>query len=620
MIARLTRPLAVLLACAACTAVQAQWVSQSFTLGAGWNAIYLEVSPAAHLTAAQVLVTQPADAIERVWMWVPPGASDVADQPTSDDTRWRVWIPSGDANSVANSTFRVEGGRTYLIKTTLSGGQTATLTIVGTPSGEKQRTLVGLNLFGFRVDGSGQATFGSYLAPSGAFDTDPGTAGHQLQIYSIDPATGGPVPIANAATTPIVQGRAYWVRAVAAVEYDGPLSVDVRSLAGVTYGVTGDEHRFDVENLSSTPKSVTLAYAASLTPPAGTPTLPNDAGGAIPLLYRQYVGGQTLFQRSPLALGGQVPPIALSAVSDGNNRRRILWINCNRGGRSMATVDPATGLGSMYQGLLTITDGAGFRRWIAVTAEVAGQAGLYVGYVTLNSAQWVQADARILTVPREQVNYGSGEPTDVPGVDDNPASDNDNTRLRPTAQTFTFPVLVHFDGVSTYKLLTQATLMHNPGDENTPGHSVIVTPACTSCGDLLPGGLAGSEGFKQRFATAAFSFAGDLTLQGGFGSTLELAAPIVIAPTDPLNPFRHKFHPSHDVALGGTVYQVTRSPRFLFTCPPEGSTGEPPGMGDRVLRGCYEETFTGLHKRSITVGGRFELRRVSNIAVLNDGR
>jgi hypothetical protein len=91
----------------------------------------------------------------------------------------------------------------------------------------------------------------------------------------------------------------------------------------------------------------------------------------------------------------------------------------------------------------------------------------------------------------------------------------------------------------------------------------------------------------------------------------------VIAPDDPLNPFRHKFHPDHDDP--SESYEVTRNIALEFTSN-VAEASLMAGWGDTDIGGVYREVLTGLHKQEIHVKGTFLLHRISQIGQLNDGR
>ena len=56
--------------------------------------------------------------------------------------------------------------------------------------------------------------------------------------------------------------------------------------------------------------------------------------------------------------------------------------------------------------------------------------------------------------------------------------------------------------------------------------------------------------------------------------------------------------------------------RLIFAVDdPLGAT--PPGWGETIVGGFFEESITGLHKNAIFTSGQFRLRRISSVPVLN---
>jgi hypothetical protein len=54
--------------CAFVAPVQAQWITQSLDLKAGWNAVYLHVD-ASHETLDTLVGADQANPIQEIWMW-----------------------------------------------------------------------------------------------------------------------------------------------------------------------------------------------------------------------------------------------------------------------------------------------------------------------------------------------------------------------------------------------------------------------------------------------------------------------------------------------------------------------------------------------------------------------
>ncbi len=209
-------------------------------------------------------------------------------------------------------------------------------------------------------------------------------------------------------------------------------------------------------------------------------------------------------------------------------------------------------------------------------------------------------------------------------VDGTCSADLDRVQLRPVSFELDFPVIMHLSDAGEYKMLTEVALLETPEE-----HLVLATPDCSSkvCDGLDGAMTVNGQPFARRISTAAFSFENDLSFDASGSFASALAGSTIIAPDDPLNPFRHKFHPDHDCldrlgqplqgdALDSECFQINRSFVFAFEAvPPNGRSVL--DWGDSVLGGVYTEQVQGLHKETITAAGRFEMHRVSTIGALN---
>lgn len=609
--------------------VRGQILQQQFSLQPGWNTVFLEVDPVPS-AANTVFVTTPANAIERVWTWRP--ASDDArwnvinpeDPNLSADTQtaWRLWLPPTNPTVFLSSLLDVSGGQVYLISCT----QAATLTVRGVPDDTKTRWQPGFNVAGFYVD-QAPPSFQTYLAPSAPH------AG--AKVFTLG-ASGALTAVANL-STPITAGRGFWVSCGAFTTYDGPLSINPLSLSGLIYNRFAAEKSLQFENLASAARTVTMDFSPSAAPP---PTHPANAG-PVPLRYRAYsLATPAVYELNPLS---QAQPATFQVEAGGEQGAvEFVQVSVARAGLAPAVLDPNGG-GSTYQSLLAVRDGQGFRRWLPVAAEVGGRAGLYVGTVEVDRVAWVQADARIVGAPPPGDPYLQNDPN----VPTNPNPDTGSTtEPRKTPWSFEFPIIVHFDGAGNYRLLSEVAILYKPAAGGEPGRYVLATPSCDGCDALRAGSLIDGEPFGPRIASANFSFRDDLvpaTVNGGFDG--QIVFETVVSKDDRLNPFLHRFHPDHDGDRPGEVFDIRRTITLNFSCPPETGVSTSPGAGDSRLRGCYQETIggvfecsdepvvsipcpdnpnneykyiPGLHKRDINVSGRFDLRRVTDIAALNN--
>jgi hypothetical protein len=152
-------------------------------------------------------------------------------------------------------------------------------------------------------------------------------------------------------------------------------------------------------------------------------------------------------------------------------------------------------------------------------------------------------------------------------------------------------------------------------DEETPGRI-----------SLLPS-YTGADG--ARTTSAAFSIQEPVLSSGNFTDSLNFA--IAIDYQDPLNPFKHKYHPDHDNLDAKFIpidpdavppymwesYDVRRDIELEFTDLPPIDTmtdtttlAQSVGWGSEMWGGYYREVIKGLHKNDITVSGIFIIRHV----------
>lgn len=652
----ITRIVVVLVLTAAAPA-RAQWIQRDIPLVPGWNSVFLDVDPAlehADDLFAGLPVHEVWSPTQRADLTALPACAD-PDDPTCTpaiETEWDVWTPPLDPHRVVTNLRIIRGGRVYLIR----ASSATTLSLVGRPHGGTHPWRAGYNLRGAYVEsGDDAATFEDY------FRGAPAVLGSS--IYRITP-TGSLTAIGNPKAERIASATGYWFLAPAGMEYDGPVAIDPATLRGVDFARSSIAHDLRLINLASVPASVHVQRTEGENAALVDPLLPSRAG-AVPLSWQRYRDGTADGAIEWTALG--TIDLALAAKS-GEGASYDVRIAVERMGLAPAAID-AEGGGSQYESLLEVRDGRGFLRRVPVAAQVAGSAltvatnggiaasaGLYQGVVRVNEVQWVSAGARVWTNedPSNPVfaedgrcfgGAADGSPCEgdekcpggacsgycIGGASDGAAciaatdcpggrcsAESDSASLRPTASEFTFPVLVHLADDGSYHLLTEVALLWEPpsGAEGEAGRFVLATPACdpAACDALEAGSVQDGEPFVRRIGTAAFSFPGDLPMSGSFADAL--GAICDIAPDDPLNPFRHKYHPDHDCDREGECIGVTRSMLFEFDAqPPEGDTR--PGWGDRILGGTYAETIIGLHRETLSVGGRFELRRISTIGTLN---
>jgi hypothetical protein len=261
-----------------------------------------------------------------------------------------------------------------------------------------------------------------------------------------------------------------------------------------------------------------------------------------------------------------------------------------------------------YEANMTITDQAGMQILVPVSVTGISYAGLWVG------------DATITRVSE-------------------PANGSDSDTPVKTGSEFSFRLILHAGDTGPVRLLSQVIQMWQEGtwkpDPNDLGKLIVDQPGYFVLlvdDDLIPlySGAALRDGRLVGRRISAPAFPSLMAAQGQMGGTAAsdgalnpssgktLTVGITLAPDDPTNPFRHRYHPDHK--LPEQSYHVLRS--ITMTFKDEDGDGKPItgvptlGWGSSELGGIYKETITGLHKNDLHMEGSFLLHKVSNVGTL----
>src|SRR6185437_10209764 len=96
--------------------VRAQWITQSFSLKAGWNAVYLHVD-ATHTTLDDLIGNDLANPIQEIWLWNPAPSTlqfvTSPQDPVGTGTQWSSWARPGGSTASLN---RLVGNAAYLVR------------------------------------------------------------------------------------------------------------------------------------------------------------------------------------------------------------------------------------------------------------------------------------------------------------------------------------------------------------------------------------------------------------------------------------------------------------------------------------------------------------------------
>jgi hypothetical protein len=584
------------LACGLCglaTSVQGQWTQQIIPLRPGWNAVFLEVHPSP-ANCDELFAGLP---VESVWDWNRQrDSAQFLQDPTSlipGAPGWLTWFPPGHPLASQASLFILRDGRPYLIKMA-DNASPVTWTVKGTPS---LRRIVWrpdeVNFVGFPV-GTPGPTFQALFAGENGLAGQP--------VYALD-STGVWQAVTSLSTTRPVAGQAYWVRCRLPAQRTGTIEVDPGTRQGLIFQEGVAEASLRVRNTSASARNITVRLLPSVTPPAGQPPL----AGPVPLEYwkADYANIDLGWKTLPT-------PLTFTGLPIGSEWTLRLGVRRPTG----ATATP----GSAYQGLLEVHDDLGTRWLVPIRAEA-------------RSGALAPAGLRPADGHGASVHAGLWVGEAVLNAVSQPAHPTNPTATRPAGGEFPFRLIVHVDAIGTARLLQHSYLVRKPPllapDPENPGFNIVIEPAraVVVTDESLIAGLVGTgEVSGRRMSSAAFGFNQPLALTGALFGAGTITGTVTLGYNDPTNPFKHLYHPDHNnlderfeqtLSEGRESFTVTRQISLEFNGQdPLGL--DPPGWGDSEIGGIYRETFTGLHRDPIRVGGTFRLTRVARVPDLDD--
>ncbi len=562
----------------------AQLTTQVIELNPGWNSVWLEVQPEPR-TPGLVFAGAP---VESVWMWnrqfSPVQYLADASQLKPEDPSWLAYLPSGLPGTNALRLNAVLGCKAYLIKSTNS--TPFTLRVQGVPFVRSPAWIPdSLNLVGFHV-GSGASTFSSILQPEPALRGSP--------VYRL--AADGSWLMSSAPNSDLVRpGEAFWTVTSGATSYGGPIGLALDQIDRIDFGRTLTEVSFKVQNLSSGSSQLLLNLLSSERP--ADPTQVGAAGDVQLSIWLQ--------DSSSRVYGWYRVTNNLSLGVFGPREQKTVRLSARRRDFGVAVGDAS------FQSIVEVRNAdRSAVRWIPVNAQPALSAATAlpttsVGRLSAQSAPnpnaglWV-GDAIINAVTQIGLSDETPQPT-------------------PTELQFRLIIHVGVDG--------QARLLQRVYQVTTNGAAVLVTDESKLAafqGALIRDGVQTG----RRISSVAFGFTNPQDMGGQFADASNpLTCSVAMDYDDPLNPFKHRFHPDHNnlsedyrkrLPEGKESYSFTRALSLAFAT--DGSQdGAIPDPGSKTFTGVYRETITGIHQKTIRAQGSFRLTRVSTVGILNAG-
>jgi hypothetical protein len=570
---------------------RSQWITQSFDLKPGWNAVFLHVD-ASHATLDELVGGAGSNPIQEVWLWNPaPATAQFVESPQLPTEAGSQWLSWSRSLGTASPLQRLMGNAAYLVRLDSSSGPYI-WNLKGRPLAPHYAwTSSGQNFLGFPTPTTPAPSWESFLGPA------PGLL-QGLEVYAY---TGGELGPNNPArvfayrTTLVRRGEAFWLRSGSTFnQYFGPFEVVLEGGSGAVFGDSASQRRLRLRNLVAREISVSLEFLNSETPPAGQPAIVE----APPLLLRGERNLTNLtYGSSEVTLGSRFWKTLAPAGEAGSETELVLGVN-----RSSMLGHS----GGLYAGVLRLKDSLGLSQIdLGVSATVTSSAGLWVGEALVSQVRHnlkqYQKDADGLPVVSPTGGY---VPTGT------------NTTLGAVGRPFPLRLILHNDRVNT-------VLLQRVYYGLRQSNAVAATSEALLDKEAL--GVARRISANHLPWTAAnlpWMCSGDLRLGGQVSATINLGYDDHAS-----NPFLHTYHPDHDnldaqfgrpLVRGEESYGLTRNLKLRFN-PPAGDFSSLTGTG-QTLSGDYEEIINlggkGADSRQYEVHGAFTLTRISNLPTL----
>lgn len=575
---------------------RAQWVTQSFALKAGWNAVYLHVD-ASHDTLENLIAADLDNPIIEVWLWAPPASTLQflqSPQLPVENAQWLSWVRNSQDTQPLQ---RLVGNVACLVRVATNVAN-YTWTLKGRPVPPSYEwTTTGLNLLGFPTVPTGAPSFENFFAHAPDLRLN-------AEIYRYnggDLGPGNPTRVYALRTTFVNRGQAFWIRAGTVFNrYFAPFET-VISGSGVRYGDNLNTVGFRLRNLTATNLGVTVRLLASETPPSGQTSI----AGTPPLWVRGALNTTNLtYNYSSLPTDGTHVWTLGPQGQDGSDIEVVLALD-----RTAMGGEP----GQLFAGVLRFTDALGFSQVdVPVSALAADTSGLWVGAAAVQQVgQYLKSYA-----------------TDASGA---LATSNGayvvsslNTDMASVPREFPLRLIVHNPGAGGQARLLQRVFV---GVDAATNPVVATTESALNPAFLSQARRMSAAHLPWTANNASWAFDGPLARVTNITTTVTLDYADQAS-----NPFLHTYHPDHDnldatfknrLAQGAESYSVRRQ-ITLEVQPPEGGVAGLAANG-QSLSGIYHETVTleglargggNVDSRVFHVRGVFNLNRISDVSTL----
>ncbi|MFH0881033.1 MAG: hypothetical protein V2A34_15065 [Lentisphaerota bacterium] len=551
------------------SAAHGQWITETFNLTNGWNAIYLHSTP--WPTDLDTEFTNlPIRAVHRYYVTYDTAqfTASSGDTPIRG-TEWITWYPPASPNRALTTLWNMDGNVAYLIECFSN----CTWTLKGNPVVPARLWLPNnWNLAGLPVNPASGVTFTEFFQAARNIDVSPSPAGGK--VFRTLPNGSQQDISSQTDRRPIGPQESYWIKTQGLSFFIGTVMAQADP-AGLRFPADVSVQSFTLWNESGTNETVTVQLVSSEAPPAGAPALVGD----VPLMH---------FGVSPTTGHNEWQALGVGDTLQNTLATGEQWVVTLAVDRSQLAPPPSTN--ATWQSLLQVTDPGGSLIRIPVAAHyntvdpynALWPAGLWVGEVTL-----------------QKVNQLAGERSTGP---------------LPSAGELTMSLIVHVATNGQIRLLQQTVMQWTTQVVNgvTNGYYRL---------RLNEKGIAAGAR-ATRISSVGFPYGLNVLMTGSLQHTLSAA--YVIGYNDPANPFRHVYNPGHDnldssgavLPEGMESYTISNTVTMVLEQPSEPGSSATLWNPAEELEGRYLHTIRGLRSEPVQAEGHFKLRRVNRTGVL----
>lgn len=496
-----------------------QWIEQRIVLKPGWNAVQVEVI-LSEPRCDTVFGSLPT--VTGVWRYARRFSTvefteDIG-QLLANDGHWLRWLPPQHPERFLSTLTDLQGGYAYLIEVA-AGAAPMTLTLVGEPVLPQGELIPGaMNLVGLPVNPFAAPTLAQALQDTVGIAVEPGLGS---AVYTVG-SDGRARQVLQTTRQSAVAGQAYWLRAermarhLSAVTLSG--SMDARGC--LDFGTEGLEHVLNFHNQAvGTPVTVELRVVKSAGPPPGGPVLI----GAVPLSYFYSDITNTSFGWREFS-----ETVSLEIEPESTSELRI--------GLRRADLEPySSGGEAVYAGLLEVlVKPYNWRYRIAIRAlpEAAQPQLAPMSAIADDGRVRPQSDTPVTYHPAQGLWLGEVTLDQVQRIE--PVGGIGDNGLQATPLPFRYPLLVHVNRSGEARLLQHVLVAWSEGVDSGQTLRLYADEA------NLPEDVTRVE----RISSAALPVMEPCALTGIWGAQLQ--GDVTLGYDDPVNPFKHAFHPDHD--------------------------------------------------------------------------